>query len=252
MTLSDAQRERYSRNLLIPDIGDAGQERLGAASVLIVGLGGLGSPAALYLAAAGVGALGLLDSDKVELSNLQRQVLHSTHRLGQEKTLSAAATLHDLNPDVTLRPMTLRLTAENADHLFAGYDVILEASDNFETKYLVNDACLRTGKPFATAGILGLSGHALFVVPGQSPCLRCLAASEPAGVPTTAELGVLGAVPGILGSLEAMETIRFLAGCRTAADGGKLHSIDGQALRLSTIRVTRRNGCLCEPLWSGT
>jgi adenylyltransferase/sulfurtransferase len=253
VALTEQQRERYSRNLLIPEVGEAGQERLRAASVLVVGLGGLGSPAALYLTAAGVGTLGLLDSDKVELSNLQRQVLHNTHRLGQEKTLSAMALLQDLNPEVALRPLTTRLTPENADAFFAGYDVILEASDNFETKYLVNDACLRTGKPFATAGILGLSGHALFVVPGRSPCLRCVAPSEPEGVPTTAELGVLGAVPGMLGSLEAMEIIRFLCGCPGAAEGaGKLHSVDGQAMRLTTIRITRRNGCLCAPLWSST
>jgi molybdopterin-synthase adenylyltransferase len=231
----------------------AGQERLAAASVLVVGLGGLGSPASLYLTAAGVGAVGLLDSDRVELSNLQRQVLHNTERLGQDKTASALTTLSALNPETSLHPLLMRLTPENADALFAQYDVIIEASDNFETKYLVNDTCLRTGRPFATAGILGLSGHALFAVPGKSPCLRCLAAEIPQGVPTTAQQGVLGAVPGILGSVEAMEAVRYLCGLWESTDGsGRLHSVDGQNMRLNTLRVTRREGCLCAPLWSST
>ncbi len=243
---------RYQRNLLIPGFGEQGQERLGQTRVAVVGLGGLGSPVALYLAAAGVGTLGLFDSDAVELSNLQRQVLHDTGRLGMGKAESAAATLEKLNPGVALEVHAVRLTEGNAREFLGPYDAVVEATDNFESKFLLNDVCLDLRKPLATAGILALSGHALFVVPGCSPCLRCVSPEIPRGVPTTAEQGVLGAVPGILGSVEALEILRWAAGLWTArADGrGLLHSVDGRTMRLASMRIPRRRECRCAVLWS--
>ena len=250
--LSAEQRQRYDRNISIPGFGQEGQGRLLRSRALIVGLGGLGSPVAIYLCAAGVGTLGLLDSDVVELSNLQRQVLHPSFRLGSLKAESASETLASLNREVQLKVLPQRLTEANAGELFEQYDVVVECSDNFETKFLINDMCLAYRKPFATAGILSLSGQAMFVVPGQTPCLRCAVPELPEGVPTTAELGVLGAVPGILGSLEALEIIRYLAGVwKPQANGqGLLHTIDGDAMRLATMRVPRRPGCRCASLWS--
>jgi adenylyltransferase/sulfurtransferase len=250
MGLTEQQRERYDRNLLIPGFGEAGQERLRRARVLVAGLGGLGSPAAYYLAAAGVGTLGLLDSDSVNLSNLQRQILHGTARLGRPKCASAAETLAALNPEVKTETFETRLNNGNAADLLGRFDVIIEATDNFEAKFLINDVCLALQKPFATAGILALSGHALFVVPGQTCCLRCAFHEAPAGEPTTAELGVLGPVPGVLGSLEVLEAIRWLVGLwRPQPDGaGLLHSLDGAIMRLRTLSVPRRVGCRCNTL----
>jgi len=249
--LTQEQRIRYERNLLIPRFGEEAQERLANARVAVVGLGGLGSPAAYYLAAAGVGTLGLIDPETVELSNLQRQILHSTDGIGRHKADSAAEALAALNPDVDLSSVRTRLNRENAPGTLGRYDVVLEATDNFETKFLINDVCLELQKPFATAGILALSGQSQFVVPGKSPCLRCAVPAPPAGIPTTAEQGVLGALPGILGSLQALEVIRWIVGlwaprCNGA---GALHSVDGDAMRLNTLRITRREDCICAPLW---
>jgi molybdopterin-synthase adenylyltransferase len=252
MPLTENQRVRYARNLRIPGFGESGQQRLSGARVLIVGLGGLGSPAAFYLAAAGVGTLGLLDSDYVELSNLQRQILHTTPRLDQSKIVSAAKTLEALNPDVRLETFQARLTPANAAQWIGNYDAVVEACDNFDAKFLINDVCLDLKKPFATAGILAMSGQAQFVVPGHTACLRCTMPAVPEGVPTTQELGVLGAVPGILGSVEAMEVIRWLTGFwRPQADGaGWLHSVDGETMRLRTMRVPRGTDCPCGRLWN--
>jgi adenylyltransferase/sulfurtransferase len=246
------QTQRYDRNIRIPGFGEEGQERLLRSRVLLVGLGGLGSPVAYYLAAAGVGRLGLMDSDTLELSNLQRQVLHSTPRLGRSKAESALETLAHINPDVKFDVLKQRLTPENARDLFRDYDAVVECSDNFETKFLVNDVCLADRKPFATAGILSFSGQMMFVVPGQTPCLRCAVPEVPQGVPTTAELGVLGAVPGILGSLEALELIRYLVGAWKPPAGGQglLHTVNGDSMRLNTLRIPRRSDCRCAPLWS--
>jgi adenylyltransferase/sulfurtransferase len=250
--LTQKQKERYNRNILIPGIGEAGQERLMDASVCIIGLGGLGSSAALYLAAAGIGRLGLVDSDVLELSNLQRQVLHNTDRLGMAKTESAKETLGLLNPEISLQSVQTRVTEDNAADLLSAYDLVIEATDNFDTKFLINDVCVEYRKPLATAGILALSGQAMFVVPGQSPCLRCAVPVEPLGLPTTGEQGVLGAVPGILGSLEAMAAIRFLAGLWKPQPGGAgaIYSLDGESLRWRSTCLPRNPKCRCAPLWS--
>jgi adenylyltransferase/sulfurtransferase len=252
LALTDEQRERYARNLLIPGLGEEGQQRLAAASVGVLGLGGLGSPAALYLAAAGVGTLGLIDPDVVELSNLQRQVLHGMEDIGRAKVDSAADTIARLNPEARVQKVQARLTDTNAGDVLSAFDAVVEAADNFETKFLLNDVCLELKKPFATAGILALSGQAQFVVPGQSPCLRCAVPNVPEGVPTTAQLGVLGAVPGILGSLEALEVVRWIAGLwKPHEDGsGSLHSVDGDTMRLRTLNLPRRERCRCAPAWS--
>lgn len=252
--LRENERIRYSRNLAIPGFGVAGQERLANGRVLIVGLGGLGAPAALYLAAAGVGTLGLADSDTVEMSNLQRQVLHATPDIGRPKTESAAESLVALNPHVHLERHTVRVTPENALQLAASYDAVVESSDNFETKLLINDVCLELKKPFATAGVLTLSGQAMFVVPGRSACLRCALPSAPQDVPDTAGQGVLGATPGIFGSIQAMEVLRWLGGLwKPEPDGAALaHCLDGTAMRFTTIRIARRSGCRCAALWKRT
>ncbi len=261
MPLTESQRARYERNLLIPGLGEEGQERLARARVLIVGLGGLGSPAAFYLAAAGVGTLGLLDSDLVEISNLQRQILHSAARLGDAKTSSAAAALAALNPEVRIETFQERLSGENAAERIRDFDVVVEACDSFESKFLINDTCLELVKPFATAGILALSGQAQFVVPGRTACLRCVLPEIPEGVPTTSQLGVLGALPGILGSVEALEVIRWIGGLWEPQPGGagSLHTVDahmsdgntgGDTMRLHTLRLTRRPDCPCSGLWS--
>jgi molybdopterin/thiamine biosynthesis adenylyltransferase len=251
MTLTAEQRTRYDRNLRIPGLGAAGQERIGAGRVAVIGLGGLGSPAALYLAAAGVGTLGLFDADRVELSNLQRQILHSTRDIGRSKSESAVETVTRLNPEIEVKGSIARVTPENVDELIADYDVVVEASDNFETKFLLNDACLDRETPLATAGILALSGQAQFVVPGRVPCLRCVRPAPPRGVPTTSKQGVLGAVPGILGSLQAMEVLRYLAGIWEPLPGGEsyLHRVDGENMRLRSLRIARRRDCRCAPLW---
>lgn len=252
MPLSEDQKHRYERNIMIPGFGEAAQERLGASRVAIVGLGGLGSPAAMYLAAAGIGTLGLFDADQLELSNLQRQVIHATPDLGRQKVESAAEAIARLNPEVRTRALCLRLTESNAREALRDYDVVIEATDNFASKYVLNDACIDLGKPLAVAGILSLSGQAQFIVPGATPCLRCAVADIPEGVPTTSEEGVLGAVPGILGSVEALEVIRWLVGrWRPRPDGsGALHSVDGETMRLNTLWVRRRPTCRCAPLWS--
>lgn len=217
------------------------------ARVLVIGLGGLGSPAALYLAAAGVGTIGLLDSDRVELSNLQRQILHNTSRVGGSKIDSAREALHALNPEANVVPLAVRFTSANADDIVSGFDAVIEASDNFETKFLVNDVCLELKKPFATAGILAMDGHALFVVPGRTACLRCVMPEIPVEAPTTAQFGVLGAVPGILGSVQAFEVIRWIVGFWREPDNGmgRLHSVDGETMRLHTARVPRQVQCRC-------
>jgi adenylyltransferase/sulfurtransferase len=240
--------ERYERNIRMTEIGEDGQRKLSEARVAVVGLGGIGGSAAYYLAAAGVGTLGLVDPDKVERSNLQRQILHATDRIGSAKTESAAATLGALNPDIELVSMPLQLTSANAAEVLGDFDVVVEATDSYDSKYLVNDACLDAGKPLATAGAVGLSGHALFIVPGKTCCLRCALPCPPEGARPPAEQGVLGAVPGLLGSLEALEVLRWLVGAwePPAEPAGSLHGLDGKSMTLRTIRVPQRDGCRCE------
>ena len=213
-TLAPEQAQRYSRHLLIPQIGERGQLKLLDSKVLLIGAGGLGSPAALYLAAAGVGTLGIVDSDVVEATNLQRQILHSTARLGRSKVESARETISALNPDVTVVGYEERLTAQNIDRIVAGYDVIVDGSDNFPTRYLVNDASVKHRIPVVHGSIYRFEGQVTVFKPFDGPCYRCLFHQPPPPelAPSCAEAGVLGVLPGIIGSIQANEAIKLLLG----------------------------------------
>lgn len=246
-TLSSEQRQRYSRHLLVPEVGEAGQAKLLDSKVLLVGAGGLGCPAGLYLAAAGVGTLGILDSDVVDLSNLQRQVLHTNARVGRLKTESAAETIHALNPDVNVVRHDLRLDAANVLEVLKPYDVILDGSDNFSTKYLVNDACYFLGKPNVYGSIFRFEGQVAVFVRGQGPCYRCLFAEPPpAGLaPSCDEAGVLGVLPGVVGLLQATETIKLLLG-RGRPLIGRLLAYDALEPSFTEFKTPRDPRCrLC-------
>jgi sulfur-carrier protein adenylyltransferase/sulfurtransferase len=241
--LSPQERDRYARHLALDGFGAAGQSRLRAASVLIIGAGGLGSPAALYLAAAGVGRIGIVDFDQVELSNLQRQVLFATADIGSGKAGSARRRVLELNPGLEVNAYSLRLTAGNASALFASYDVILDGSDRLATRYLVNDACVLLRKPLVTAAIHRFEGQALTYLPGAGPCYRCLFAHS-AGelVPDCAAAGVLGVLPGVMGSVQATEAIKILAGIGTPLVG-RLLIYDALQMRFQEFAFARRRDC---------
>jgi len=247
MPLNDEQRERYGRNLLLPEVGGRGQARLLEARVLVVGAGGLGSPAALYLAAAGVGTLGIADGDVVELSNLQRQILHGSSELGRPKTESAARRLRDLNPDVRVIAHQQRLTSHNILDIVAHYDFVVDASDNFATRYLVNDACGLAGKPLSHGAVLRFEGQLTTIVPGQGPCYRCLYPQPPAPglVPSSQEAGVLGAVAGVIGAMQAAEAIKWILSAGELLVG-RLILYDALAASFREVKIQRdRNCALC-------
>src|SRR5438094_8733782 len=213
-SLRPDQQARYSRHLLIPEVGEAGQLKLLDAKVLLIGAGGLGSPAGLYLAAAGVGTLGIVDTDTVDASNLQRQILHNTERLGRLKTESARETITALNPDVHVVEHRLRLAAENVLDVIADYDVIVDGADNFPTRYVLNDASVILGVPVVHGSIFRFEGQATVFAPGQGPCYRCLFPQPPPPelAPSCAEGGVLGVLPGVIGSIQATETLKLVLG----------------------------------------
>jgi molybdopterin/thiamine biosynthesis adenylyltransferase/rhodanese-related sulfurtransferase len=243
--LSPEQRSRYSRHLLIPEVGEEGQQRLLESRVLLVGAGGLGSPASLYLAAAGVGTLGIVDADIVDESNLQRQVVHSTEELGQPKVLSAKRTLEALNPDVRVVPFQERLTSENVDRILAdGWDVIVDGADNFPTRYLVNDASVWHGIPVVHGSIFRFEGQVTVFAPGEGPCYRCLFPQPPPPelAPSCAEGGVLGVLPGIIGSIQANETLKLLLD-RGDSLAGRLLLFDALGTTLDEVAVRRDPGC---------
>lgn len=214
MTLDKKELERYSRQLVIPDFGQAAQEKLRAGKVLIIGAGGLGSPAALYLAAVGVGRIGIADSDVVELSNLQRQVIHRTADMGLPKAGSAAEKMLALNPATTVDIHSTRVTPQNIGELLAPYDFVIDATDNFASKFLINDGCVCFEKPLSHAGVIRLGGQMMTILPGRSACYRCVfdGPPDPAAVPSPAMQGIFGVVPGVIGTLQAMEAAKFLMG----------------------------------------
>ncbi len=212
--LDDMARGRYLRHLSLPEVGEAGQRKLLESRVFITGAGGLGSPAALYLAAAGVGHITLIDNDRVERSNLQRQILHSDHLVGHAKTESAAQRLHALNPDIEIRTIASRLTDDNAEELLGGHDVIVDGSDNFPTRYLLNETCIRLGLPLVYGAVMRFAGQVAVFHPaaGNQACYRCLFPEPPLAedAPSCAEAGVLGVMPGVIGTLQATETLKLL------------------------------------------
>lgn len=242
--LSPLDQERYKRSILLQGVGEEGQLRLGNSSVLIVGLGGLGSPAAMYLAAAGIGRLGLVDADRVEISNLQRQVLHGDPDLGHFKTESARRCLLHLRRELTLDIHPLRLTRDNGPGIMAGYDFVIEASDNFETKFLVNDVCVAAGTPFSHGGLLGMFGQTMTVVPGQGPCYRCIFESvpEPGTYASTDEVGVLGTVAGAIGALQATEAVKALLGLGRLLTG-RLLTLDALEMEMRTVELPPSPSC---------
>jgi adenylyltransferase/sulfurtransferase len=244
MSLRDDQRQRYQRHLVIPDLGETGQERLFGASVLVVGAGGLGSPALYYLAAAGVGRLGLVDGDDVELSNLQRQTLHSTADLGRPKVVSGAEKLRALNPDIEVVEYPIRLTADNAAELLEDYDVIVDAVDNYGSRYLLNDACVLLGKTLVEGAILRYSGLAMTIAGGETACYRCVFPEMPddGAVPGTAEAGVFGPVPGVIGAIQAAETIKVITGSGVPLYD-RLLEYDAHEQRFHEVTVAREAAC---------
>jgi molybdopterin/thiamine biosynthesis adenylyltransferase/rhodanese-related sulfurtransferase len=243
--LSSDQRARYSRHLLIPEVGEEGQQRLLDARVLLVGAGGLGSPASLYLAAAGVGTLGIIDADVVDASNLQRQIVHSTERLGEPKVASAKRTLEALNPDVKVFPFEERLTSENIERILADkWDVIVDGADNFPTRYLVNDASVWHGIPVVHGSIYRFEGQVTVFDPGAGPCYRCLFPTPPPPelAPSCAEGGVLGVLPGIIGSLQANEALKIVLD-RGETLVGRLLLFDALGTTLDEVNVRRDPDC---------
>ncbi len=255
MLLTDDQLTRYARHILLPEIGGAGQAKIMSAKVLVVGAGGLGSPVILYLAAAGVGTIGIIDDDIVELSNLQRQVVHSTNRIGITKAESAKEMVSALNPDITVTVHAERLTAENVGDILSGYDFVADGSDNFATRFLINDACYFFGKILVSAAILRFDGQlSTFKAHGrmdqhQDPCYRCLYPSTPPRntVPTCAEAGVLGALCGVLGSLQATEIIKEITDAGASMSGALL-IVDGLRTEFRKVKIKPDPECaLCGP-----
>ncbi|MEW6242976.1 MAG: molybdopterin-synthase adenylyltransferase MoeB [Bacillota bacterium] len=242
--LSEAQIIRYSRHILLPEVGGRGQEKLLASKVLLVGAGGLGSPAALYLAAAGVGTLGVVDGDAVDLSNLQRQVIHKTADIGMLKVESARETIRQINPDVQVDIYPEFASADNIERMLAAYDVVIDGCDNFATRYLVSDAAVLLGKPYIYGSILRFDGQAAVFAPPQGPCYRCLFPQvPPAGaVPSCQEAGVLGVLPGIIGLIQATEALKILLGVGKPLIG-RLLVFDALAMEFTILKVARDKKC---------
>lgn len=242
-SLTAEQHELYKRNILLAGVGTAGQEKLLNSSVLLVGAGGLGSPVAFYLAAAGVGRIGLIDADTVGLSNLQRQILHTKADLGRPKVVSAAEKLKALNPDLGVEDHQKCFDAGTADDLVPNYDIVIDCTDNFAARYTINEACIKAGKPFVYGGVLAWAGQMFTVLPGRGPCFRCIFRNAPPpNAPSTSELGILGAVPGVIGTLQASEAIRYLLGIGELLVGRML-IYDALSAAFSEIELERDPDC---------
>lgn len=241
MALTDEQLERYSRHITLKEIGVRGQKKLLAAKVLIIGAGGLGAPAAMYLAAAGVGTIGIADCDKVELSNLQRQIIHTTDDIGKKKVQSAAETIKALNPDIEVITYHEYVNSQNIAGIIADYDFIIDGADNFPTKFLINDACVLGRKPFCHAGILRFEGQLMTYVPEYGPCYRCIFEAPPPKdeVPSCREAGVIGAMAGIIGSMQALEAVKFITGQGELLTGSML-IFDGLKMEWRKVKLPER------------
>lgn len=238
MALTKDQLERYSRHIILKGVGLTGQKKLLASKVLVIGAGGLGAPAIMYLAACGIGTIGIADGDIVELSNLQRQIIHRTEAVGTAKAESAASYVRDINPDVNVIVYPERVTAENLGDMIESYDFIIDGVDNFATKFLINDACVLRGKPFCHAGIRGFYGQVMTYVPGQGPCYRCIFEEIPpeGEIESCSQAGVLGTLPGIIGSIQALETQKYLLGTGELLTG-KILTFDGMTMEFRTVEV---------------
>lgn len=239
MALTKEQMERYSRHIILQEVGVKGQEKLLNARVLIIGSGGLGSPAAMYLAAAGVGTIGIADADKVDLSNLQRQILHSTKDVGIPKVASARETIEALNPDVRVNTCHTFVTPENIMELIEDYDFVIDATDNFASKFLINDACVIAEKPFSHAGISGFQGQLMTWVPGEGPCYRCIFKDPPPEDAAGRQTGIIGAVAGVIGSLQATEAVKYIVGAGDLLTG-KLLTYDALKMEFRTVKLPRK------------
>lgn len=243
--LTPDQIERYSRQIMVPDLGGKAQMRLRQARVLVIGAGGLGCPAAYYLAAAGIGTLGIVDPDNVELSNLQRQILHATDDIGRQKVESAQAKLRKLNPEVEIKIYPERFDENNAAQLAAEYDFIVDGSDNFDTKFLVNDVAIKLQTAFSHAGIVRLQGQTMTVVPGKSACYRCLFHAPPPAeeILNCQQSGILGAVAGTLGTIQATEAIKYLAGFEEGLITDRLLVYDAKVMKFHNVAVEKDPNC---------
>lgn len=241
---SDEQIERYSRHIILKEVGGKGQEKIARARVLVIGAGGLGSPVAYYLAAAGVGTLGIVDSDAVDLSNLQRQILHRTADVGRPKVQSALEKLAALNPDVTLVPHRERLTSANVLSVLDGYDIVVDGTDNFPARFLINDACVMSKKPLVHGGILRFEGQLTTILPGQGPCYRCLFPEPPPPgfVPSCQEAGVLGAIAGVIGTLQATEALKLILGVGETL-AGYLLTVNLLSMEFRRVRIPKNREC---------
>lgn len=244
MPLTQEEIQRYSRHLILPEVGVDGQEKLKNARILMIGAGGLGSPLALYLAAAGVGTLGIVDDDKVDFSNLQRQVAHGTKDVGRYKVDSAADSIRDINPNVKVVPIKERLTRENITKILKDYDFIIDGTDNFQTRYLVNDACVFAKKPFVYGSIYRFEGQSTVFWPGKGPCYRCLFAEPPPPdlAPSCAEGGVLGILPGLIGVIQATEAIKLILG-KGELLIGRLLLVDTMRMEFRQVKFRRNPNC---------
>lgn len=251
MALSDEQLERYARHIVLREVGGAGQTKLLSARVLVIGAGGLGSPLLLYLAAAGVGTIGIVDFDEVSLSNLQRQIVHGTGNVGMSKTESAARAVRPLNPDVNLELHSCRIEPDNASDLIAKYDIVADGSDNFPTRFLINDACYFAGRPLVSAAVTEFDGQLAtfraFDKSGSYPCYRCIfpTAPPPDAAPSCSEIGVLGAAAGVMGTLQALEVLKEILGIGESL-AGRLLIYDALSARFRTVKVPNDPACqLC-------
>ena len=241
---TDSQLERYSRHILLQEVGIEGQEKILAAKVLIVGAGGLGSPAALYLAAAGIGTIGIVDYDEVEISNLQRQIAHFTKDLKTAKVDSAAEKMQAINPDILVNKHLASLCADNIRDIIREYDFVIDGSDNFPTKFLVNDACIFENIPYSHGGVLRFEGQTMTVLPGKSACYRCVFPKPPPAdvVPTCSQAGILGAVAGMLGTIQAAEALKYVLGLGEPLTDALL-TFDAKTMDFHKVRLKKQKNC---------
>lgn len=244
MAFTNEQLERYSRHIILKEVGVKGQKKLLNAKVLIIGAGGLGAPAAMYLAAAGVGTIGIADADEVDLSNLQRQVIHTTNDLGKPKVESAKETMQAINPDVNVITYHDFIAADNITDIIKDYDFILDGTDNFPAKFLINDACVMAKKPFSHAGIIRFQGQLMTYVPEKGPCYRCVFENPPPkdAVPTCKQAGVIGAMAGVIGCLQAMEAVKYITGAGELLTGSLL-TYDALKMEFRKIKLPKNKKC---------